>query len=243
MDKNVTSTSRRKWSELTIRDKKFTYILVVDYGVVRSTRKYSKARTSAVERGVIDNRIMLQDMASKAKSNFKTSMEDKKRSMGGNSDKKKRKREDKKEENIGNSSVPKRKKLSKKVDNQVEEGRRSSSSSSMDKNMRGDKIKWEPRITVEGFQGDSSVGKQGGRGGSTARITGYFESLLEHQTRPGVSTAVRCTVSKGELTNGRDFAITSGLVTAKPWFETTLHGLDQQPMGEGKTSEPRDRDA
>ena len=40
-------------------------------------------------------------MASKAKSNFKTSMEDKKTSLGGNSDKKKRKREDKREENIG----------------------------------------------------------------------------------------------------------------------------------------------
>ena len=72
----------------------------------------------------------------------------------------------------------------------------------------------------------------GSKEGSTARITGYFESLLEHQTRPGVSTAVRCTVSKGELTNGRDFAITSGLVTAKPWLEATLPGL-----------EPRDRDA
>ena len=58
-----------------------------------------------------------------------------------------------------------------------------------------------------------------------------------------MSTAVRCTVSRGELTNGRDFAISSGLVTAKPWLEATLPGLEQQPMGEGKTSEPRDRDA
>ena len=58
-----------------------------------------------------------------------------------------------------------------------------------------------------------------------------------------MSTAVRCTVSRGELTNGRDFAISSGLVTAKPWLEATLPGLEQQPMGEGKTDEPRDRDA
>ena len=77
---------------------------------------------------------------------------------------------------------------------------------------------------MEGFQGDSSVVKQGGRGGSTARITVCFESLLEHQRRPEVSTAVRCTVRRGELTNGRDFAISSGLVTAKPWLEATLPG-------------------
>ena len=173
----MTSTSRKKWSELTLRDKKFTYILVVDYGVVRSTRKYRKVRTSAVERGVIDNRKMLKEMASKAKTNFKTSMEDKKILMGGNNDKKKRKREDKTEEKIGTSSVPKRKKITQKEDNLREAGRRSSSSSSMDKNKRGDKIKWEPWITVEGFQGDSSVVKQGGRGGSTARISVFFESL------------------------------------------------------------------
>ena len=132
--------------------------------MVRSTRKYRKVMTSAVERGVIDNRKMLKEMASKAKTNFKTSMEDKKILMGGNNDKKKRKREDKTEEKIGTSSVPKRKKITQKEDNLRETGRRSSSSSSMDKNKRGDKIKWEPCITVEGFKGDSYIVKQGGRG-------------------------------------------------------------------------------
>ena len=98
------------------------------------------------------------------------------------SDQKKRKREDKKEENTVSSSVPKRKKLSKIEDNKLCAGLRSSSSPSMDKTVRGDKNKWEPRLPVDVFQGDISVLKQGGRGGSTARITGFFESLLRHQT-------------------------------------------------------------
>ena len=156
------------------------------------------------------------------------------------SDQKKRKREDKKEENTVSSSVPKRKKLSKIEDNKLCAGLRSSSSPSMDKTVRGDKNKWEPRLPVDVFQGDISDLKQGGRGGSTARITGFFESLLRHQTGQGVGTDVRCTVGRGELTNGRDFATTSGLVRAEPGLEATLTGLGQQPMREGNTSEPRD---
>ena len=33
---------KRKWNELKIRDKKFTYIVVVDFGLVKSTRKTRK---------------------------------------------------------------------------------------------------------------------------------------------------------------------------------------------------------
>ena len=78
-----------------------------------------KDKKSMVQRGIVDNRKLLQDMASKVKSNLKTRSEDKKTPPEVQSDKKKRKREDKKEENTGNSSVPKRKKLSKQEDNQL----------------------------------------------------------------------------------------------------------------------------
>ena len=39
LNKNETCRVKRKWSELQLRDKKFTCLIVVDYGVVRSTRK------------------------------------------------------------------------------------------------------------------------------------------------------------------------------------------------------------
>ena len=106
--------------------------------------------------------------------------------------------------------------------------------------MGGGKSKWVPWLPVDVFQGEISNLKQGGRGGSTARITGFFESLLRHQTGQGVGTDVHCTVGRGELANERGFATTSGLVRVEPGLEATLTGLSQQPMGEGNTSEPRD---
>ena len=165
-----------------MRDKKFTYILVVDYGVVRSTRMCRIDKKCIVQRGgIVDNRKLLEVMASNVQSNLLTRKNDKKTPPEVQSDKKKRKREDKKEENIASSSVPvsvpKRKKLSNKEDNRVCVGPRSSSSSlSMDKTVGGDKIKWEPQLPVDVFQGANSNLKQGGRGGSTARIT-FFLSL------------------------------------------------------------------
>ena len=110
--------------------------------------------------------------------------------------------------------------------------------------MGGGKSKWEPWLPVDVFQGEISNLKQAGRGGNTARITGFFESLQRHQTGQGVGTDVlctqECTVGRGELANGRGLATTSGLVRAGPGLEPTLTGLSQQPMGEGSTSEPRD---
>ena len=150
-----------------MRDKKFTYILVVDYGVVRSTRMCRIDKKCIVQRGgIVDNRKLLKVMASKVQSNLLTRTNDKKTSPDVQSDKKKRKREDKKEEHTVSSSVsvPKRKKLSNTEDNELRAGLRPSSSSSMDKTVRGDKNKWEPRLPVDVFQGDISVLKQGGRG-------------------------------------------------------------------------------
>ena len=58
---------------MILRDKKFTYILVVDYGVVRSTRMCRIDKKSMVQRGgIVDNRKLLQVMASKVKSNLMT---------------------------------------------------------------------------------------------------------------------------------------------------------------------------
>ena len=58
---------------MILRDKKFTYILVVDYGVVRSTRMCRIDKKGMVQRGgIVDNRKLLQVMASKVKSNLKT---------------------------------------------------------------------------------------------------------------------------------------------------------------------------
>ena len=123
----MTCKVKRKWSELELRDKKFTCLTVVDYGVVRSTRKKRKVRGNVGENVVVDNRKKLKEMASKAKTSYKIDKKDKKLLMGGNSDKKKRKREDKTEEKIEASSVPKRKKLISKGDNLRETRQRSRS--------------------------------------------------------------------------------------------------------------------
>ena len=203
--------------------------------------------------GVVDNRKLLQEMANKTKPNLMTRTTDKKilpEVQSVQHDKKKRKREDNKEEiTVSNTaSVQKRKKLTRKNEDNKQNvghvGLRSSSSSCMDKTVGGGKIKWEPWLPVDGLQGGVSSLRQAGRGGSTARITGFFESLGRHQTGQGVGTDVlctqECTVGRGELANGRGLATTSGLVRAGPGLEPTLTGLSQQPMGEGSTSEPRD---
>ena len=126
--------------------------------------------------------------------------------VGGSNDKKKRKREDKTEEKNEESSVPKRNKLFTKGDNQRETRRKSPSSSLLDKKKGGDKNKWEPSATGEGFQGENSISKQG-NGENIENIRNFFESLQEHQRGPQMSTAVRCTGSREQLTNGRDFAM------------------------------------
>ena len=55
LNKYTTSTLKRKWNDLKIRDKKFTYIVVVDFGLVKSTRKKRSGRKKVDKNEVVDN--------------------------------------------------------------------------------------------------------------------------------------------------------------------------------------------
>ena len=128
--------------ELKIRDKKFTYIVVVDFGLVKSTRKKRSGRKKVDKNEVVDNRKTLMEMSSKAKTSFSENGRDKNVIVDGKLDKKKRKRENLVQQDYQkeDGSVPKRKKIFRTEDNLKEtELWRSSQSSSLDKNMRGDK--------------------------------------------------------------------------------------------------------
>ena len=108
----MTSKVKRKWSELNIRDKKFTCITVVDFGVVKSTRMKRTRRSKAGKNKVVDNREKLIELSSKGKTSFNKDTKDKKVIVRGKIDKKKKKRENEQEYKKEDSSVPKRKKTS-----------------------------------------------------------------------------------------------------------------------------------
>ena len=201
-------------------------------------RKKRKVKQNVGVNAVVDDRKKLTEMSSKAKTSFKIDTRDKKLFVGGSSDKKKRKREDKTEEKNEENSVPKRKKIVTKGDNQRETRRKSPSSSLLDKKKGGDKNKWEPSVTGEGFQGEKSSSKQV-HGENIKNIRNFFESLQEHQRGPQLSMAVNCTDSQRPLTNGRELTILDGLVPARPWLEATLEQWEPQPMGEDKTENAR----
>ena len=63
---------------MKIEDKKFTYIVVVDFGLVQSTRKKRCGQKEKIDKNtVIDNTKKLMELSSKAKTSFTEQDKDK----------------------------------------------------------------------------------------------------------------------------------------------------------------------